>query len=192
MTPLLVGEITNAAGLFALRVAAITARIAARGVLELAAAFGAIADHCRHHGFRTHRLSDRSFRFGKVPEPAIDQQQAFGDRLFRRREETFVEPHGVGCGHLVQAPRHIDGIKSAAKHLRRQQSHTRTDRPGDENFEYALTVVIYRHVQVLTFERDPPGRALQFAGTLYAARQGDWGIGGKRSRECVLLVSLSP
>ena len=44
-----------------------------------------------------------TFRFRQPFQPAVDQEQAFGDGLFRRGQQTFVEPDGVRCGDFVQA-----------------------------------------------------------------------------------------
>ena len=49
---LIVAAIRTRAGLLTLAVAAVTAEVAAAGVLELAVAFGADADHVGHDGAR--------------------------------------------------------------------------------------------------------------------------------------------
>ena len=71
-------------------------------MFELAAAFGAFADHCGHCAFYRVGFADRAIRFGHVVQPSVDKQQAFGDGLFRGSEQTFVEPDGVGGGNFVQ------------------------------------------------------------------------------------------
>ncbi len=53
--------------------------------------------------------------------------------------------------------------ESAAKHLRSQQTNAGTDGTRAEDLADRRAVMIYGDVKVLTFKRDLPGRALEFA-----------------------------
>ena len=86
-------------------------------MLQLAAAFGACADHCRHLGFLCRAFADRPLGFGQVVEPAVNEQQALGDCLLGRGEQTLVEPNGVGRGDLVETVGDLSSFEPAAKHL---------------------------------------------------------------------------
>src|SRR5437868_6614038 len=103
--------------LFTLRITAIAARVAARNVLELTAALRTLADHARHSGglrFGYLALLDRAKRLRHSFQTSVDKEQALGDRLLGRCQQTFVKPNRVRARDLVQAVRDLVRLESAA------------------------------------------------------------------------------
>ncbi len=82
---------------------------------------------------------------------------------------------------LVERPRDLFGPEAAAKHLRREQTDRDRERPGGEDFEHAVTVVVHRDVEVLSVERNPPRPSGELARTVDLALS-DHGRGGRGSR----------
>ena len=110
-------------------------------MLELTAAFGALADHRRHlTRFDVLHLGTR--RFGMAFQPPVDEQQAFRHGLFGRCQQAFVEPNRVRRSNFVQASGNVLDLEPTPEHLRRQQPDAGTYRPGDEDLENPLAVVI--------------------------------------------------
>ena len=73
-------------------------------------------------------------------------------------------------------------IKTAAKHFRRQQPDTRTDRPGNKYLANRRSIMIDGHIKVLLLKRYLPSRALEFAGAFHARLEnGD----GRRETFCL-------
>ena len=143
-------------------------------MFQLPAAFRTFAYQIRH--------IDGRLRFGKLSgfipllpfglrqilQTAVDQQQAFGNRLFRRCQESFVEPYGMGSGNFIQTACNFPNLKAAAKHLRRQQPYSGADRPGNKDLENAISVVIDGYIKILIFKRYLPCGALKLARALDA------------------------
>ena len=98
-------------------------------------------------------------------QPAVGDHDAFGDGLFGGGQQTLVEPDGVGAGYFVQAVGNFGGVETAAQHLGSQHPDTAADGTGGKDFLNHLVVVIDGDVQILSVERNAPGRADQFART---------------------------
>ena len=99
---------------------------------------------------------------------AVGDHDALGNGLFRRSQQTLVEPDRVSARHLVKTVSNFSSIETTAQHLRSQQSHAATDWTGSKHFLNHLAIVIDGNVEVLTVKRNLPGGAAQFARPLDA------------------------
>ncbi|MCV4655172.1 hypothetical protein OFM13_27910, partial [Escherichia coli] len=100
-------------------------------------------------------------------QPPVHDQEAFCDGLFRRCQQTLIEPYGVCTGNLIEAGGYFAGIESAAKHLGSQQPDAGADRTGYEYFQNPSAVMIYGYEEVLVLETNTPCRTFQFGRTFY-------------------------
>jgi hypothetical protein len=146
-------------------------------MLKLAVAFGADADHVRHDradrrlracGLVFFRQRTRGVR--QMLHATVSDHDALGNSLFRRGQQTLVEPNSVCTRHLVETVSNFRRIETTAQHLRSQQSHAATDWTGSKHFLNHLAIVIDGDVEVLTVKGNLPGGAAQFARTLDAYR----------------------
>src|SRR5688572_16823201 len=96
----------------------------------------------------------------------VRDHEAFGDGLFRRSQQAFVEPDRVRAGDFVQAVSDFCRVESATQHLRSEHANAATDGAGGKYFLNHLIVVIDGDVEVLSVEGNAPGRAAQFTRPL--------------------------
>ena len=107
-------------------------------------------------------------RVRKVLHAAVGDHDALGNGLFRRSQQTLVEPNRVSAGHLVETVSNFSRVETTAQHLRRQQAHAAADWAGGKHFLNHLAIVIDGDVKILAVKRNLPGGAAQFARTLDA------------------------
>lgn len=139
--------------------------IAAAGATHGAVAFGAVFEI---------GLSDGRFDgfsgFGRLRDalqPALHDEDAFGDRLLRGGKQAFVEPDGMGAGGGIERAGDFASMKTAAEHFGSEFADTGRDGTGDEDLHDVIVVVVDGDIKVLSVKGNLPGGAGKFFGPVF-------------------------